>query len=177
MSNIAGKSSAALLLGGKLVLNVICGRQIHDARFEFPQQLDTGGKNKLEQLGRVDFGHGHDQPFAGSFDAMFGLGRRSRTFRGKGYSAQLVFGRDNGHVIARDLELRKDGRRTQNAHVVHHHFFATVRVNQVIAAGVQISLSEFACGFMTLLWSLRSGSQLLAAISCNCIHRSNRLFG
>ena len=141
------KVLCAMFVWRKFVLHIVCCRQVHHVRLHFSQKLHAGRKDKFGQIGRIDLRYRHAQPFARIVYPVFGLGCVARPFRREGHSAiilklqacaeqgtQLVLGGDNRDAGASLVELRKDGGRTQEADVVHHHFFAGIRVEKEVAA-------------------------------------------
>ncbi len=132
--------------GRGLVLHVIGGGEIHQVR---PLAHDDGNPRRhdeFRQFRGIDVGHLHADALRHVGDAVVLQRRLVGFLRGKGdgaaarhvepvaqQRAQLVLGGHHRDLGAGVVKRLHDGRRAQEAGVVHHHFLLAQRIEEVIA--------------------------------------------
>ena len=132
--------------GRRLVLHVVGGREIHQVGALALEDRDAGRHDEFGQVGRIDLGQRLADARQQVADAvvlhrrLVGLLGRERDGAAGGHvevlaehRAQLVLGGDDRDLGAGVVERLHDGRRAQEARVVHHHFLARRAVVEVVA--------------------------------------------
>ena len=128
--------------GSGLVLDVVGRGEIHEVGPLFLHELDAGDEDEFRQRRAVHGGQRHADALEHALDPVLRQRDLVGFFGGEANTlhlvaqefAQLVLRRDDGHLRPRLGKRGENGADSQMARVVHHHFFAALGIEEVIAA-------------------------------------------